>query len=612
MKKLLLFLFTLFAVSIVYAADQTFTDGLGINSSETAGNTFTVEIDDAAVSNGETSKFPTCDNVYDFCETTQAYYNAVADITNSGADGATKGVAGFTANDFDAAAGIISLDYTNGQASSAANKGFLTAADWSTFNSKGSSAGLESLYGYYTTKTLVVGGLFGTTISASTVTANTVSANTVYSYYGAFASVTASTVSANTISCSFGYFTQVTGNTVSGNTLRTGSIIFPMGDGTSGQVMKTNGSGIISWAADDNSIGATAYDDITDPDASGSIGFTAFTGTYTSATSGWQGIIYSNSVANVAADSDLLTLSYSGDATTDGDANVNFLDMIDYGGAAVYHFDDQQFSCYRPMINYEANAASGGYTAYTASQTLQIMNGAEDYCIGYLVNWTNANHTLGTLYGYDAVLNSGDADATETAYHVGTGWDNALDAGDKPIINVAQLGQASDAIDMSAVESMEIPNGAAPTVNAVGEIAIDTTDKSMVGYDGAAAVVYAHPVQACYFAFASDGTWDNEVLPIAGLRKDMAITIVQIDATCIGGTSLTFNLVERAWGSYNTAVGESTIDAVVADADGVKETVITDAAIAAEAGIFLKTGASAESGTVNYVMGTIYYTMNQE
>lgn len=35
-------------------------------------------------------------------------------IANALADGATKGAAAFTAADFDAAAGVISIDYTNG------------------------------------------------------------------------------------------------------------------------------------------------------------------------------------------------------------------------------------------------------------------------------------------------------------------------------------------------------------------------------------------------------------------------------------------------------------------------------------------------------------------
>lgn len=60
-------------------------------------------------------------------------------ISDAAADGATKGAAAFAAADFNAAAGVVSIDYTNGQAASAVNKGFLTSADWSTFNSKAST-----------------------------------------------------------------------------------------------------------------------------------------------------------------------------------------------------------------------------------------------------------------------------------------------------------------------------------------------------------------------------------------------------------------------------------------------------------------------------------------
>ncbi len=57
-------------------------------------------------------------------------------IADSVADGATKGAAAFTASDFNSSSGVISLDYANGQKASAAQPGFLSAADWSTFNSK--------------------------------------------------------------------------------------------------------------------------------------------------------------------------------------------------------------------------------------------------------------------------------------------------------------------------------------------------------------------------------------------------------------------------------------------------------------------------------------------
>lgn len=75
-------------------------------------------------------------------------------IANAAADGSTKGAASFTANDFDATTGNISLDYTNGQAASASNKGFLTSADWATFNGKLNLSNLFSIATTFSTTTL--------------------------------------------------------------------------------------------------------------------------------------------------------------------------------------------------------------------------------------------------------------------------------------------------------------------------------------------------------------------------------------------------------------------------------------------------------------------------
>src|SRR6185369_8191817 len=71
---------------------------------------------------------------------TGSSYNGSSPVTiginNAAADGATKGAASFTASDFDATSGNISIDYTNGQAATTTNKGFLTNTDWNTFNGK--------------------------------------------------------------------------------------------------------------------------------------------------------------------------------------------------------------------------------------------------------------------------------------------------------------------------------------------------------------------------------------------------------------------------------------------------------------------------------------------
>lgn len=61
-------------------------------------------------------------------------------IQDAAADGSTKGASSFTANDFNASSGNISIDYANGQEATSGQDGFLSSTDWSTFNSKVSAS----------------------------------------------------------------------------------------------------------------------------------------------------------------------------------------------------------------------------------------------------------------------------------------------------------------------------------------------------------------------------------------------------------------------------------------------------------------------------------------
>jgi hypothetical protein len=62
--------------------------------------------------------------------------NIAIGIGNAAADGTTKGAAAFTASDFNASAGVVSIDYTNGQKANSTQPGFLTAQNWNDFNDK--------------------------------------------------------------------------------------------------------------------------------------------------------------------------------------------------------------------------------------------------------------------------------------------------------------------------------------------------------------------------------------------------------------------------------------------------------------------------------------------
>jgi len=96
----------------------------------------------------------------------------------------TKGAAAFTASDFnDNGSGVISIDYTNGQAASGSNKGFLTSADWTTFNGKQdllvSGTNIKTING-----TSILGSgsipIPGYTLSVQALTSSPVDAQTIY------------------------------------------------------------------------------------------------------------------------------------------------------------------------------------------------------------------------------------------------------------------------------------------------------------------------------------------------------------------------------------------------------------------------------------------------
>ena len=91
-------------------------------------------------------------------------------ISNAAADGSTKGAAAFTASDFDASSGVISIDYANGQAASGSTKGFLSSTDWNTFNNKQSALTAGSIGATELASTAVTPGSY--TLASITVDAD--------------------------------------------------------------------------------------------------------------------------------------------------------------------------------------------------------------------------------------------------------------------------------------------------------------------------------------------------------------------------------------------------------------------------------------------------------
>ena len=120
-------------------------------------------------------------------------------------------------------------------------------------------------------------------------------------------------------------------------------------------------------------------------------------------------------------------------------------------------------------------------------------------------------------------------------------------------------------------------------------------------------------VQKFYFTVYDDGDWANEAIPVWQTPDGKAVTITKVRSAVIGATSpaLAFNIEERP----STAVGSAGTDIcsgeISADADGTVTTSFSNASIAADAYLVLTTAGSAvETGTVDLIAVSIYYTVN--
>jgi hypothetical protein len=72
--------------------------------------------------------------------------------------------------------------------------------------------------------------------------------------------------------------------------------------------------------------------------------------------------------------------------------------------------------------------------------------------------------------------------------------------------------------------------------------------------------------------------------------------------------ALAFNLEERAYASLNSAGTDVFASDQTADEDGIEINSFSNAEIAANAHVVFTTGTSAESGTVDRIHVTVYYT----
>lgn len=165
-----------------------------------------------------------------------------------------------------------------------------------------------------------------------------------------------------------------------------------------------------------------------------------------------------------------------------------------------------------------------------------------------------------------------------------------------------QLALKSPLADPVFTSSLTLPQGASPTVDAAGEVAVDTTSDQLIFYGSAKHVVTGKYQEN--FVVKSPADSDDFLL----FKARQAITVTDIHVIAQGGTSISVDIQECDSAGANC----STVDAAItADTDGAEDDgTLSNPSI--DAGDWVKVVLGAPSGTVNFVSGSIYYNITAD
>lgn len=157
-------------------------------------------------------------------------------------------------------------------------------------------------------------------------------------------------------------------------------------------------------------------------------------------------------------------------------------------------------------------------------------------------------------------------------------------------------------IDLGGKTSVEIPNGAGgTTVNAAGEICVDTTSGSVNFYDGTAERVLQPQISKSFWLEAPA---DADDLPIH--RFDQAVTLVKVVYAIKDGTNWVGQVQEA-----DDAQGTNAADTQAADSTVTGTTTVTSFSNASfDAGDYIRLKTSSVTGSVTWLHITFYYRIN--
>lgn len=194
-------------------------------------------------------------------------------------------------------------------------------------------------------------------------------------------------------------------------------------------------------------------------------------------------------------------------------------------------------------------------------------------------------------------------------YNIGAGSSTFNSDGSLTVVSTTTGVSTFDGLSVVS-GTFTVPSGANPNVD-TGAIAFDTTDGVYFGHNGTEKFQIAHATRQFTVTISTPpGGWSGAVIPLETVVPYAAITIRRIRGTVMSGTSVTFNIEERAFGSLGSAGTDIMTSDLAATTTGATSTTFSNSSIAADAHMAL--AVTSVSGSPNYLTIQVTYTVDVE
>ena len=246
-----------------------------------------------------------------------------------------------------------------------------------------------------------------------------------------------------------------------------------------------------------------------------------------------------------------------------------------------------------------AATADGVLIANGSSFVLRVIPDCDT--AGDALNYNVSTDAFTCASGYLTTVDvSDDTNLAAGAHLTLTG--DSLSVDDDFLLNNGDTG--TGVFDFGGATSFEVPNGAGgTTVNATGEITVDSTSGTLNFYDGAAEQALT-PLKRVSITI-EDPTNSED---IGLIRTDFAITVTRETCVVVGSStpSVTITLRHGTDRSGTGAELNTSGNAITSTTTGNEDTTFNDATIVADSFLWIET--TAQSGTVDEITCTWEYT----